>query len=66
MKGELWVDGKMISRSVRTASSLLTEWNFDVKDDQFAIEILPASGDSDHWIEIELLCNDYCAGSFFP
>lgn len=53
MKGELWFDGKMISRSVRTASSLLTEWYFDVEDDQFSIEILPASGDSDHWIKIE-------------
>lgn len=32
MKGELLVDGKVISRLVRTAASLLTEWVFEAED----------------------------------
>lgn len=51
MKGELLVDGKVISRLVRTAASLLTEWVFEAED-IFTVEISLASGDLDHRVKL--------------
>ena len=51
MKGELLVDGKVISRLVRTAASLLTEWVFEAEE-IFTVEISLASGDLDHRVKL--------------
>ena len=54
MKGEIWEDEKLIGEAMRTAASLLTEWDIHSieTDDVFPVEILIASGDLDHRIKL--------------
>ena len=62
MKGELWDGGKLIGKSIRTAASLLTEWDFEFEEEQdvFSIDILVATVDVEHKIKFSKKGQEPC------
>ena len=62
MKGELWDGGKIIGKSIRTAASLLTEWDFESEEEQdvFSIDILVSTVNVEHKIKFSQKGQEPC------